>query len=276
MQDKVIPFDFNNTQIASFYDEVSVWSAHFGQLMLQHLKPKHNLTILDLACGTGYPLFQLAYLYGASCKVIGLDIWSTALKRAEQRRQYFGLEHLELVKYNGTTYPFPDNHFDLITSNVGVNNFDDPASALAECHRVLKPNGHIAITTNTIGHMQAFYTVFHDILKAHGNNEYIERLIQHENHRGTIASHRALLENAGFSIITETSDSFTWRFLDGTTLFNHPVIRMGFLPAWLSVINKEAAIQPIFNAIEKQLNQIASDNGELSLTIPILYLEGMK
>lgn len=69
-----------------------------------------------------------------------------------------------------------------------------------------------------------------------------------------------------------TIDSFVWRFLDGTTLINHPFIRFGFMPAWVIVID-EADYQTIFSELEARLNNFVQEQGELGLIIPMLYLE---
>lgn len=37
--------------------------------------------------------------------------------------------------------PFMSDTFDLIVSNLGINNFADPEACFRECARVLKPTG---------------------------------------------------------------------------------------------------------------------------------------
>ena len=45
-------FEDNETFINTF-DEMPLWSAYFGILLLKHLELKPNLTVIDSACGTG-------------------------------------------------------------------------------------------------------------------------------------------------------------------------------------------------------------------------------
>ena len=80
-------YDLNHPDIASIVDEVSLWSARFGLFLLSHLPLRPNLNILDLACGTGFPLFELAHMYGASCRVVGVDNWKEAVERARSKQQ---------------------------------------------------------------------------------------------------------------------------------------------------------------------------------------------
>jgi hypothetical protein len=35
------------------FDELPLWSASFGFLMLKHLELKHNLTVVDIGSGAG-------------------------------------------------------------------------------------------------------------------------------------------------------------------------------------------------------------------------------
>ena len=47
----------NQPEMASAFDQVSFWSARFGVFLFEHLELRPNLNILDLACGTVFPLF---------------------------------------------------------------------------------------------------------------------------------------------------------------------------------------------------------------------------
>ncbi len=49
-------YDVHQPELASAFDEVSFWSARFGAFLFRHLTLRPHLAILDLACGTGFPL----------------------------------------------------------------------------------------------------------------------------------------------------------------------------------------------------------------------------
>jgi len=69
---------------ASIYDETSFWSARFGALLFDHLEIRRGIRGLDVGCGTGFPLIELAHLHGPSSHFTGIDIWS---KRSSAREQ---------------------------------------------------------------------------------------------------------------------------------------------------------------------------------------------
>jgi arsenite methyltransferase len=164
---------------------------------------------------------------------------------------------------------------DLIISHLGVNNFADQEAVFAECFRVAKPKAHLVLTTNPTGLMHEFYAVFREILLELQKPVYLERLQRNEAHRGTKESISSMLQATGFSIVNAAEESFQLRYLDGNALFNHALTQFGFLDGWRGVVDPEDE-EHIFALLENKLNQIACAQGELRMTVPMLYLEGEK
>ena len=71
-----IDFDEN---IVCYYDELPLWSSPFGILLLNNISFKKNSIIVDIGCGNGFPLIELAQRFGGSCKVFGIDQWEKAI-----------------------------------------------------------------------------------------------------------------------------------------------------------------------------------------------------
>jgi ubiquinone/menaquinone biosynthesis C-methylase UbiE len=245
------------------YDELSFWSSHFGALLFDNLELRPNVRGLDVACGTGFPLFELAHAHGPSSHFTGVDIWSPMLARARRKLAVYGDTNIELVEADGASMPFDDESFDLIVSNLGVNNFDDPPAAIAECHRVAKPGARIAITTNLTGHMAQFYDVF----RASVPERLIAAVNEQEAHRGTRASVEQLLTDGGFHLTRVVEDEFFLSFANGTALLNHPLVSF-FKEGWLRVTDDPQ----VWSAIEEKLNAA----GPLRMRIPMLYAEGVR
>ena len=98
-----------------------------------------GLSLLDVGCGSGY---ALALAAAAGCTVTGLDITPELLAIARERVPEAMLVHGEM-----DALPFEDGRFDIV---VGFNAFafaDDPAGAVAEAARVVRPGGVVAATT---------------------------------------------------------------------------------------------------------------------------------
>jgi arsenite methyltransferase len=268
-------YDLHQPELASAFDQVSFWSARFGAFLFQHLTLRPNLTILDLACGTGFPLFELAQVYGATCQVTGIDLWKEAIERARVKLKTYQLANAHVMEADATHLPFEERTFDLIVSHLGINNFTDPQAVLAECFRVARPRARLVLTTNPTGTMSEFYEVFRASLRELHKPAYLGRLQVNEAHRETKESITGLLQQAGFRMVNIREESFHLRYVDGSALFHHLLTLVGFLDGWRQVVDAEDEEQ-VFALLETRLNQVAQPRGELRLTVPMLYLEGEK
>mgnify|MGYP000446548136 CR=1 FL=1 len=267
--------DWTHPAFVAIYDELPLWSAIFGHLLLEHIQIRPHLRVLDVGCGTGFPLLELAQRLGATCQVYGIDPWEAALNRVRQKAELLDIRNVEVRQGDAAAMPFQDGTFDLIVSNLGINNFENAAAALAECSRVAKPGARIALTTNLRGHMDEFYEVFETSLQELGKTAALDRLTKHIHHRTTLEETSQLLEGAGFEVARIHRDSFSMRFVDGSTMLRHSFIRIGFLDAWREVAGASDE-REVFARIEENLNRLAGQQGELRLTIPTAYIEGEK
>jgi arsenite methyltransferase len=265
--------DLSSPEIVAAYDELPLWSAMFGLLLLEHVPLKQVNVAVDVGCGTGFPLIELAERLGPSGHVHGIDPWAAALTRAREKIASRGTGNVTVHEGVATNLPFPDGSLDLIVSNLGVNNFDDPAGSMRECRRVAKPGAVLALTTNVRGHMHEFYEVFDRVLDELGDVNARHLLREHIDHRATVAAARQLLENAGFSVRRVVEKTGCMRFANGNALFNHHFIKLGFLDAWKKVVPGREA--EVFTHLERALNEAANRVGELQLTIPMAYVEAV-
>jgi arsenite methyltransferase len=264
--------DFSAPAVVAAYDELPLWSAMFGLLLLDEVPLAGVRVALDVGCGTGFPLIELAERLGSGAHVHGLDPWSAGLARAREKIASRGTRNVSIHEGTATAMPFPDGTFDLIVSNLGVNNFDDRVEAVRECRRVTKPGATVALTTNLQGHMSEFYAIFDKVLDADGDESARHRLREHVEHRATVAGVRELLETNGFQVTRVVERSSRMRFANGTAFFNHHFIKLGFLDAWKKVVSGRET--ETFRRLRDALDEAASRAGELSLTIPMAYIEG--
>lgn len=93
--------------------------------------------VLDAGCGTGRNLRFLGERYGRAGTVLGLDHSAVALACCAAR----GFRG-NLVRGSVNALPFPDHHFDLVTSfDVLMTSGVDDRAALREFARTLRPGG---------------------------------------------------------------------------------------------------------------------------------------
>jgi demethylmenaquinone methyltransferase/2-methoxy-6-polyprenyl-1,4-benzoquinol methylase len=100
--------------------------------------------VLDVACGTGDLTMAFADRSPAQ-RVIGMDFTYNMLavaKRKGGRCHYAAADAMNL--------PLPDSCVDVVSIAFGIRNVADPAKAIAEFHRVLRPGGRMLILEFTL------------------------------------------------------------------------------------------------------------------------------
>ena len=267
--------DLKSPESGDLYDELPLWSAHFGLTLLEHVVLKPGMTILDVGAGTGFIANELAQRCGCDATVIAVDPWEAAMKRLTRKLDHLGIGNVRPLVGDVCKIDLPDESVDLIVSNLGINNFDDPDAALRSCFRVAKPGASLVLTTNLVGHMSEFYDAFRSVLQEMGHTDRLANLDEHVSRRATVDSVTALLGRNGFGIEKVVTSSFRERFVDGSSLLRHHFIRLGFVPAWKAVA-REGAVDETFAALERRLNAIAARYGELSLTVPAACIKARK
>lgn len=259
-------------ELVSAYDELSLWSAPFGNLPLEHVPLRRGMRVLDVGCGTGFPLLELAERLGGSSLVVGVDLWKTALSRAMEKGRQGRIGNAPAVVGDAARLPLKDGSIDLVVSNLGLNNFDAPEAVFAECARVAKPGATLALTTNLVGHWRELYEEFASALSASGLERVMPALRKHVEHRATVSSVRSLVERGGFVVTKVVEDRFTMRFADGEAFLRHHFVRLAFLPDWVEVLRGEEA-EAVIAGLARALDERADLLGELELTVPMAYVE---
>ena len=264
--------DLEAPAFVNTYDELPVWSALFGVLLLDEVPLSGVRRVLDVGCGTGFPLIELAGRLGPGCEIHGVDVWRAGLRRASDKIAARKLQNVSVHEADASQLPFDDGYFDLVVSNLGLNNFEDRAGALREARRVLRRNGILALTTNLQGHMKELYDVFETVLQRIGDPAAVARLHRHVAHRATVPRVRNLLSAGGFATRRVAERAGWMRFANGTALMNHHFVKLGFLDGWRQVV--PARERTVFGELLDALDAYADERGELRLTVPIAYIEG--
>ena len=271
-----LSYQFNDSEeFISTFDELPLWSAPFGLLLLKHLELKHNMTVLDIGSGAGFPLMELASRLGSSGTLYGIDPWINANIRARQKIKNYNLSNVQIIETSAEQIPIDNKSIDLIVSNLGINNFEQPEIVFRECNRVLKQNGKLALTTNLNGHWKEFYTVFESTLRQTGQEGLIDKLNEHQEHRGNIDSISKLFTQNGFKVTRHLEESFEMKFLDGSAFLNHHFVKPGWLDSWRKLLPPDRLVET-FKLIEQNLNSYSKTQGSLVLTVPMLFIEGEK
>lgn len=97
--------------------------------------------VLDVGCGDGEIACYLAKNYG--CKVVGVDINESIIRKARKKVREESLENLIELKV-GSAYnlPFPDKTFDMFYTMYTYGHINNKREALKESVRVTKRYGY--------------------------------------------------------------------------------------------------------------------------------------
>jgi len=265
--------DLADSAFVAVYDDLPLWSAACGQLLLDSIAVAPGLRALDVGCGTGFPLIELAERIGPGGEAHGVDPWAPAVERARQKIARRGVGNAFVHDGGAEALPFPDGFFDLVVSNLGVNNFERPAAALAECRRVARVGAEIALSTNLQGTFAELYEELPAALAEAGVADAEVRVAGHVAHRTTVARTEELLRQAGFAPVRAVERSFRMRYADGAALLAHHFIRLGFRPAW-EELAPEGSRAAAMEALRRRLDERAARDGGIALTVPIACVIG--
>jgi len=97
--------------------------------------------ILDIACGTGLISFRAADLTGNNGYVLGTDISDKMVEISRQTALEKNLNNIRFERMEAETLKVPDSSFDLALCALGLMYVTDPALALREMYKSLKPGG---------------------------------------------------------------------------------------------------------------------------------------
>jgi 2-polyprenyl-3-methyl-5-hydroxy-6-metoxy-1,4-benzoquinol methylase len=99
--------------------------------------------VLDVGCGTGFLLEQLA---GRGFRGIGVDLSPESVEHANRRLAEIGAAD-RLTAQVGSAYEPPDGPFDLIALTDVLEHLEDPRRCLAALRAQLAPDGLLVIST---------------------------------------------------------------------------------------------------------------------------------
>ena len=101
--------------------------------------------MIDVGCGGGTTVLELAARVGPRGTVLGADISQHSVERANERIAAAGFAQAKVVLADVSTHRFEAGCFDLLFSRYGVMFFSDPAAAFANLHRAMKPGGRLVV-----------------------------------------------------------------------------------------------------------------------------------
>ena len=124
----------------------SMRAAQYGEdlrdLALLELIPR-ELSVLDVGTGTG---FMLVGISPRVARVIGVDASAAMLDQARANLAAAGIANADLRQGRMESLPVENASVDVVLANMALHHAEDPAKAIAEMARVLRPGGRLVLT----------------------------------------------------------------------------------------------------------------------------------
>jgi SAM-dependent methyltransferase len=113
-----------------------------GLRAIEALSPRIGEAILDVGCGAGQSVLQLADRVGPGGRVTAVDIAPPLLELA--RRRAAGLAQVDFIECDAQNLALAERSIDCVFSRFGVMAFRDPVAAFANFRRMMRPSGRLA------------------------------------------------------------------------------------------------------------------------------------
>jgi SAM-dependent methyltransferase len=194
------------------------WRAHLEEAaapvrewMLRELAPRPGDTVLELAAGVGDTGFAAAVIVGERGRLISTDFSPDMVEVARRRGAELGLRNVDYRVTDAERIELDADSVDGVLCRNGYMLMADPARALSETRRVLRPGGRLALAV--LGALER------NPWAAIGAGTLIERGHMPPPEPGapgpfSMASEertRALLEGAGFTAVR--MEEVAWRLV---------------------------------------------------------------
>ncbi len=166
--------------------------------------------VLDVACGYGELSYKISKQF--KCSVYGIDISPKLVKKATKINQELGNKKCYFYVSNAESLPFDDDFFERIVSSSALEHFKNDETALKEMKRVLKPNGNIVMTVDSLS-----YPLNKDLNLIHKEKFGVETYYTYQTLKG-------ICEKVGLEI---TKHEYIIKSSVSSMFYNYIIIKKG-------------------------------------------------
>lgn len=106
-----------------------------------------NITFLDIGCGTGWAVGQVAKQVYEKGEFYGVDLSPKMVEKAKEN--FRDKNNFHFIQANSESIPLGNDLFDLIICTNSFHHYLHPEMAMKEIHRLLKKGGRIYILDPT-------------------------------------------------------------------------------------------------------------------------------
>lgn len=144
---------------------------------------RSDMRLLDVGSGPGSITIGLAELL-CDGEVVGAELNPDQVEAARARAQTLGRRNVSFQQASAYELPFPDMSFDAVFAHAVLQHLMDPAAAIGEMRRVLRPGGVIGLRDDDTGslilapsspHMSRAIAVMEAVMRLNGGDPSVGR-----------------------------------------------------------------------------------------------------
>jgi len=139
------------------------------EMMLEVASVQPGSRVLDVAAGTGDQTLMAARRVGPTGNVLATDNSASMLEVAAEAARKEGLTNVETRVMNSENLALDADSFDAVICRNALMLFPNPAKALTEMRRVVKPTGKVVLVVFSVLEKNPYHGIFYGIVRRLGN-----------------------------------------------------------------------------------------------------------
>jgi len=177
--------------------------------LVEHARLLPGWRVLDAGCGAGAVLIRAARAVSPGGHVVGVDLASEMLARAEREAERAGVRDRVVLSQGDAAAPaFAPASFDAILASPVFCLLPDPGAALARWHELLVPGGTLAFTRPVAADPRWFPVMA--AMDAYTRDA--PGFETHVHRPGPLPATTQMLDACGFAGVTSTIETITFRY----------------------------------------------------------------
>jgi SAM-dependent methyltransferase len=232
--------------------------------LVDAIEPQPGHRVLELAAGPGDTGLLAAELIAPGGTLISTDAAEPMVELARERAAQLGIDNAEFRTMDAEWIDLPTASVDAVIARWGYMLLADPATALRETRRVLRPGGRVALSAWTGPVDNPWMSVAHEELLRLSTAPPPD---PDEPNMFTFrdpATIRELLEDAGFEDIVVDQLDLVWRYDDLDTWWD---VQLDISTGIAKGVGELTPAQrdDLRDAIDARLAQYVADDGSVAL-----------
>ena len=139
------------------------------EMMLDLAGVQVGSRVLDVAAGSGESTLMAARRIGPTGYALAADVSANMLNAAAEAARTAGVTNIETRVMNAENIELDADSFDAVICRIALMLFPNPAKALGEMRRVVKPGGKVAVMVYSGLEKNPYHEIFQEAVRRLGN-----------------------------------------------------------------------------------------------------------